>query len=473
MTFRENFAWGAATAAYQVEGAWATDGKGPSVWDMFCRRPNAIWSGHTGDVACDHYHRYREDVALMKSVGLQAYRFSISWPRVLPDGEGRVNEPGLDFYDRLVDELLAAEIEPWITLFHWDYPYSLYRQGGWLNSRSPDWFADYTRLVVDRLSDRVGHWLTLNEPEIFMSLGHVTGEHAPGLRLDWPDVLFAWHHVLLAHGKAVQVIRAYSRMPTQVGAAAAVRLAFPATETAADIEAARRATFSIRTKTLLATPWFLEPIFHQQYPAEAFALFEKDMPPSGSHDMEIIGQPLDFCAFNHYEGYLVAAEADGQQVELRRFDPNWPVTALGWRITPESLYWGIKFLWERYKLPIVITENGMTNMDWVALDGKVHDPQRIDFLARYLGGVKRAVGEGVDVRGYFHWSFMDNFEWADGYKHRFGLVYVNYMTQQRTLKDSAAWYRDVIMENGATLGELPVRQDGHAVREPNYVSRSP
>ncbi len=450
MTFRNDFVWGAATASYQIEGAWDQDGKSLSVWDMFCRKPGAVWNGHTGDVACDHYHRYPEDVALMKHIGLKGYRFSISWPRVMPEGVGAVNEEGLAFYDRLVDELLAADIQPWVTLFHWDYPYALYNRGGWLNRNSPDWFADYAAAVVQRLSDRVHHWMTLNEPQVFVYLGHYLGLHAPGVKLDWPDLLRMWHHTLLAHGKAVQVIRAHSRVPALVGAAPTLNIAYPATETPADIDAARRATFAIREKTLWTTSWYTEPIFRKQYPADGLAVFEKDMPAIGPGDMDVIGQPLDFFAFNHYWGWRVKAGANGQ-VENKPPHENWPLTSFYWPVTPDSLYWGAKFLHERYQLPIFITENGVANADWVALDGKVHDPQRIDFTARYLRALKRATDEGVDVRGYFHWSLMDNFEWAEGYKQRFGMIYVDYMTLQRIPKDSAEWYRTVIAANGATL----------------------
>jgi beta-glucosidase len=450
MAFRNDFVWGAATASYQIEGAWNEDGKGASVWDMFCRKPGAVWSGHTGDVACDHYHRFKDDVALMKHIGLKGYRFSISWPRVIPEGAGAVNEKGLAFYDRLVDELLAANIQPWATLFHWDYPYALHCRGAWLNRHSPDWFADYAAVVVKRLSDRVGHWMTFNEPQVFIALGYSVGLHAPGLKWDWPDLLRAWHHMLLAHGKAVQAIRAHSRRPALVGAAPAPSIAYPAAETPADVEAARQATFAVRDKSFWTTSWFTEPVFRKQYPADGLALFESEMPAIGPNDMEIIGQPLDFCAFNHYRGQPVKAGASGQ-AESVPYHHNWPLTAFYWPVTPDSLYWGAKFHYERYQLPIYVTENGMANVDWVALDGKVHDPQRIDLTARYLRALRRAADEGVDVGGYFHWSLMDNFEWAEGYKQRFGMIYVDYLTQQRIPKDSAEWYRGVIAANGATL----------------------
>jgi beta-glucosidase len=292
--------------------------------------------------------------------------------------------------------------------------------------------------------------MTLNEPQVYIGLGHALGIHAPGLKLDWPDLLRAWHHTLLAHGKAVQAIRANTRTTAQVGAAPNNAIAYPATESPADIEAARQATFAVNQKSLWTTSWFTEPVFRRQYPADGLALFEKDMPAIGPNDLDLIGQPIDFCAFNHYNGRMVRAGADGQ-TEPVPFHDNWPLTAFYWPVTPESLYWGARFHHERYPLPIYITENGLANVDWVALDGKVHDPQRIDFVARYLRALKRAADEGVDVRGYFHWSLMDNFEWGEGYKQRFGLIYVDYQTLQRIPKDSAEWYREVIATNGAGL----------------------
>lgn len=445
-SFPNGFVWGAATAAYQIEGAAAEDGKGPSVWDMFCRKPGAVWNGHSGEIACDHYHRVLDDVALMQSLGLQGYRFSISWPRVLPAGTGAVNERGLDFYDRLVDALLAAGITPYVTLFHWDFPYELYCRGGWLNPSSPDWFADYANLITSRLSDRVRHWITLNEPQVFLSLGHHQGTHAPGDKLDLPEVLRATHHVLLAHGRAVQAIRSAARTPAEVGFAPVGFASVPASDRAEDIAAARQAQFAITTPTLWNTTWYADPVFRQAYPEDGLALFGRAVPTIGSDDMATIGQPLDFYGVNIYHGQVVRAGEDGQP-QVVPFPTGHPLTAFYWPVVPEALDWGPRFLWERYQKPIYITENGLANIDWIARDGQVHDPQRIDFTARYLGALRRAIGDGVDVRGYFHWSLMDNFEWAEGYKQRFGMIYVDYQTQQRVLKDSARWYQQVIATN--------------------------
>jgi beta-glucosidase len=447
MGFPKGFVWGVATAAYQIEGAADEDGKGPSIWDMFCRKQGAIWQGQSGDVACDHYHRYQEDIDLMKQLGIGAYRFSISWPRVIPQGTGKVNKKGLEFYDKLVDGLLAAGVTPYVTLFHWDYPYELYNRGGWLNRDSSDWFAEYTRVVVDRLSDRVKHWMTLNEPQVFIGHGHQEGQFPPGLRLPFNEILAATHNTLLAHGKAVQTIRSYSRTKCQIGLAPVGVTSMPASNNPKDIEAAKQHMFSITSRDIWNNTWWLDPIFFGQYPEDGSRLFGSDVPMIRDKDMETIHQPLDFLGQNIYRGKTVRANKDGQAEVVRVVD-GYPITAYEWPVTPEVLYWGPKYHWERYHIPIIITENGMSNVDWVAMDGKVHDPQRIDFLKRYLQQLLKACEDRVDIRGYFHWSLMDNFEWASGYRERFGLVYVDFPTQERIPKDSAYWYREVIAANG-------------------------
>lgn len=452
MSFKSDFIWGAAASSYQIEGAWNEDGKGLSVWDMMTRQKGRVWEDHTGDVACDHYHRYREDVALMAEIGIHAYRFSIAWPRVLPRGTGPVNAAGMGFYDRLVDELLAKNIQPWATLFHWDYPYDLFLRGGWLNPDSPKWFADYTAVVADRLSDRVTHWMTLNEPQCFIGLGHLGREHphAPGLKLGMEETLLAAHHCLLAHGLGVQVLRARAKKKPIIGWAPVGKVCYPATSAPEDVEAARRATFAVDGNNCWSNSWFADPCVLGHYPEEGLQAYGKAVPAFTTADMENICQPLDFYGVNIYSGVPVKAGAGGSP-ELIPFPEGYPHTHCTWKVAPESLYWGPRFLAERYKLPVVITENGMSNSDVVSLDGRVHDPQRIDFLNRYLLALRRAVADGVAVRGYFHWSIMDNFEWAEGYKHRFGLIHIDYQTQKRTLKDSAYWYRDVIKTNGGHL----------------------
>jgi beta-glucosidase len=453
MSFPDDFTWGVSAASYQIEGAVREDGKGPSVWDVFCRKPAAVWNGHTGDVACDHYHRYKEDVALMAELGIAAYRLSICWPRVLPEGTGRVNPPGLDFYGSLIDELLDAGIEPWVTLFHWDYPQALFRRGGWLSPHSPDWFAEFATLMAETLGDRVTHWITLNEPQVFIDLGHRTGEHAPGLELTMGEVLQASHNVLLAHGKATQAIRANAGPDCRVGFAPATQVKMPATDSPEDLEAARQAMFSVTERSAFNHTWWMDPVFNGRYPEDGLKFFGEDVPDVQDGDMETISQPMDFFGCNIYHGRRVRAGADGRP-ELVPLPVGYPMTTqMDWPITPECLYWGPRFFHERYGSPIVITENGHQNADFIMLDGQVHDPQRIDYLHRHLLELGRAIEDGVPVDGYFQWTFMDNFEWALGYGVRVGLVYTDYPTQMRVPKDSAYWYRDVIASNGGKLSE--------------------
>ncbi len=451
MTFPKNFLWGAAASSYQIEGAATQDGRGQSVWDVFCRTPGRIWQGHTGDVACDHYNRYKEDVGLMKQMGLQAYRFSIAWPRVLPEGVGRVNEAGIGFYDKLVDELLAAGIAPYATLFHWDYPYDLQLKGGWTHPDSPRWFADYTRVIIDRLSDRVTDWMTLNEPQVFLQFGLGDGKNAPGMQLPMKEQLLALHNSLLAHGLSVQTIRAHAKKPARVGWAPVCVTRMPADpKNPSDVKAAYAAMAGFEKKNLWNNTWYNDPIILGHYPEEGLAFYGADVPKAKAGDFETMKQPIDFIGINIYEGQPVTMGDDGKPRHVER-QVGYATTAFRWPVEPESLYWGPRFMNERYGLPIYITENGLSNQDWVALDGKVHDPQRIDFTTRYLRALNRAANDGVDIRGYFHWSLMDNFEWAEGYKERFGLIFVDFPTQKRILKDSAHWYRTVIESNGAVL----------------------
>ncbi len=449
MSFPEGFVWGAAAASYQIEGGFDADGRGLSVWDMFAHRPGAIHNGDSGDVACDHYHRYKEDVQLMRQIGLHAYRLSLSWSRVLPHGVGPINEAGLEFYDRLIDELLANNIQPYVTLYHWDFPLDLYYRGGWLNRDSSDWFAEYAQVIVRALGDRVRYWMTMNEPSVFTGLGHLGGIHAPGDRLGAPEGFRIAHHVLMAHGKASQVIRAH-RSDAQISMAANGQLGIPVSSSAADIEAARQWTFNCVEPSVWYTNWWTDPVMHGIYPIEGIKAVESIMPAGFEKDLPTIHQPYDYFGLNVYWGDYVRAGKEGQPERIPS-PPGSPITAFHWPVTPEVLQWGPRFLYERYKLPIVITENGLSNSDWVSLDGAVHDPQRIDHMSRYLGNFRKASESGVKIAGYFHWSIMDNFEWAEGMKHRFGLVHVDYTTQKRTLKDSAYFYRDVIASNGASL----------------------
>ncbi|MFN0012806.1 MAG: GH1 family beta-glucosidase [Phycisphaerales bacterium] len=455
MPFPKNFLWGAASSAYQIEGAASTDGRGPSVWDMYCKYPGATYEGHTGDVACDHYHRSREDVALMQQIGLQAYRFSLSWSRIMPDGTGRINEPGLAFYDKLVDDLLAAGIQPFCTLFHWDYPYELFCRGGWLNADSPKWFADYAQVVAARLGDRVKHWMTINEPQVFLKWVHGEGQQAAGYRHSMVDQLRASHHCLLAHGHGVRALRAAAKAPATVGWAPCALMKLPRSQKPEDIELARRASFAVVNKDLWNNAWFYDPILKGHYPEDGLQLFGTDMPTIRPGDMDVIATPTDFIGVNIYWGDPVepSTTAPGGFAHTK-LPPGHPQTALRWPVEESSLYWGLRFMHERYAKPLYVTENGLSAHDWVHLDGRVHDQHRIDFTHRYLKGVAKAMAEGgggADCRGYFHWSIMDNFEWGQGYKERFGLIHVDYATQKRTLKDSALWYKALIAENGKSV----------------------
>ena len=447
MSFKKGFTWGVATAAYQIEGAWNEDGKGLSIWDVFSHDLNRISEGHTGDVACDHYHKFREDVQLMKQFGIRSYRFSICWTRIFPNGVGQINEKGIQFYSNLIDTLLECGIEPYITLFHWDYPYELYKKGGWLNDDSVQWFADYAAKIVGLYSDRVTNFITFNEPQTFLGAGYIAGDHAPGLKSTKRDLFQICHNVLKAHGAAVLAMRATARQPIRIGFASAGPSPFPVEETPENIEAVRQRFFrcpSLRSGNVMwSASWWSDPIIFGRYPEDGLELYKDHLPEITEEDMKLISQPIDFYGQNIYHGRAMAADAQGKATPVTPKEGS-PKTAMQWPVTPQALYWGPRFLYERYKLPILILENGMAAHDTVSLDGKVHDSNRIDFLHRYLLALERAAEDGVDIDGYFLWSFMDNFEWAQGYTDRFGIVYVDYETQARIPKDSAYWYQSWI-----------------------------
>lgn len=453
MAFRKDFLWGAATASYQIEGAAFEDGKGPSVWDRFSHEPGKTYGGHTGDVACDHYHRFEEDTALMAGLGIRNYRFSISWPRVLPEGVGAANEKGLDFYDRLIDALLSRGIRPFVTLFHWDYPSALQARGAWENPDSPAWYEAYVSLCAKRFGDRVKDFITFNEPQCFIGLGYGSGAHAPGYRMPASSTIPMAHNVLKAHGRAVQALRAL--VPgCRVGYAPCGDPRIPASGLPEDIEAARKAYFEVpedETAWTWNVSWWSDPAMLGRYPERVLGQYGRYLPAGWERDLEQIHQPLDFYAQNIYNGRVVRAADNARGWEELTPPPGAPRTANGWNVTPDALYWGPRFLYERYGTPFLITENGMSCHDAVSLDGKVHDPNRQDYMRRYLRAYKRAAEDGVDAIGYFAWSLLDNYEWALGYSERFGLVYVDYQTQKRTIKDSAYWYRDVIERNGENL----------------------
>lgn len=446
MGFCKDFMWGAATASYQVEGAYLDDGKGLNIWDVASRRPGRIVHSESGQVACDHYHRYKEDIKLFKEMGIRYYRFSISWARVLPEGTGKVNEAGLKFYSDLVDELLAAGIEPMVTLYHWDYPYALYLKGAWGNPDSPLWFEEYTKVIVDALSDRVKYWFTINEPQCIIGLGYDMGWHAPFLHLDDKTILVMVHNLLLSHGRAVKCIRENAKQKPLIGFAPIGPCWIPENDSEEAVEEARKRTFSVKPR-FSSISIYSDPIVLGRYPEEAYEMFGDAMPNPSKEDMALISQPLDFYGMNIYYSDGGHEEYTYNKNEFQGIGR----TTMDWVIDERVMYWSAKFMYERYHLPIIITENGMANTDWVALDGGVHDPQRIDFVKRYLQCYKKAADEGIPVIGYMYWSAMDNFEWSLGYDKRFGMIYVDYQTQERTLKDSAYWYRKVIESNGEDL----------------------
>jgi beta-glucosidase len=443
MNFKEDFAWGVATSSYQIEGGNLEDGRGRNIWDDFCKFPDKVYKNHDGLIACDHIHKFKEDVKIMKKIGIKAYRFSISWPRLIPNGTGKINESGIKFYHDLIDELIKNNIEPYITLFHWDLPIELHKIGGWLNPKIVDYFEEYTKLVVKEYSSKVKYFMTLNEPQCFCGLGYISGIHAPGLKLNHKDSLTVIHNALKAHGIAVKTIRENAKGPVSIGIAPNSSPSIPTGNTEIEIEKAREDYFRIpelNENYYFCASLFMDPVFLGDYPKDYYIKYKEFLPEITKEDLELISQPIDFLGQNIYSGNKVQPLINNEEH-----------TDLNWEIVPEALYWGPKFLYERYNKPIYITENGMANGDIISLDGKVHDPQRIDYLNRYLLQLKKAIEEGIDIKGYFLWSLLDNFEWAEGYRPRFGIVYVDYKTQNRILKDSAYWYKSIIESNGKSL----------------------
>ena len=448
--FNDDFLWGAASAAYQVEGAAYEDGKSEGIWDYFSKIKGKIAFNENGDESTDHYHRYKEDVALMKQMGLKCYRFSISWPRVLPDGTGEINQKGLQFYSDLVDELINAGIEPMVTLFHWNLPMTLYKLGGWKNDEISSWFEEYTKVVVDKLSDRVKYWITINEPQMFIGAGLSAGFHAPFECNSQKDVMKAIRNTLLSHGKAVAVIRKYAKQKPIIGMAPTGSSCIPKDDSKEALDEARNVTFRLdKEKYGLSNVIWADPVFLGKFPDEAYEIFGEDLPKFSKEEWTIVSEPLDFYGYNVYEAISTSFKLLTEYNDYSYMGS--PKTTMGWSITPDVLYYSTKFFYERYKKPILITENGMSNTDWVSLDNCVHDPQRIDFIHRYLLSLKKATDEGIPVIGYMYWSLIDNFEWTQGYDKRFGLIYVDYKTKERTLKDSAKWYSEVIKNNGNNL----------------------
>ena len=436
MTFPEDFLWGAATSSYQIEGAEQEDGRGECIWTRFSRTPGKVQNGDTGAVACDHYHRYKDDVALMKDLNLQAYRFSISWPRVIPQGTGATNQAGLDFYSRLVDELLEADILPFVTLYHWDLPQALQDQGGWANPESVKWFADYTQLMTRTLGDRVQHWITLNEPWVIAFLGNLYGIHAPGIT-DITTSYQAAHHLMLAHGMSMPIIRAQVA-DSIAGITLDFTPAFPASDDPQDVLAAKRADGQ-------KNRWFADAVLKGQYPQDMVEFLGSTLDGLDLDAVKSARVPMDFLGMNYYTR------------QVNTYDENAPLhfgtvdlgdkdrTDIGWDIVPDVFRDFLIRLNTEYDLPpLYITENGSAYYDPEPVDGVVDDPKRLDYLKQHLNAIEEALAAGVPLKGYFAWSLMDNFEWAYGYDMRFGIVHVDFETLKRTPKQSALYYRDLI-----------------------------
>lgn len=451
--FPKGFLWGSATSAYQIEGAWNEDGRGESIWDRFAHTPGRILNGDTGDVACDFYHRYREDIALMKELGLQAFRFSISWTRVMPEGRGEVNQAGLDFYNRVVDTLLEAGLKPVINLFHWELPQALQDDGGWSARASAEAFGEYANVVSRTLGDRVKMWVTQNELTNASLIGYQQGDHAPGLQ-DWRLALQAAHHLMLAHGLAVQALRA--NLPDgEVGTVLDPIPAEPASPEPGDYAA-------YRWFDGYHNRWFMDPLFGRGYPADVMEEHNRrgHLPGTGldvirAGDMKVIGEPLDFFGLNYYRRAVVGQiSPDSQGFPEPTKTPDERHTEMGWEIYATGLFDLILHTHLEYRpVKIYITENGASYSDAPGPDGRVRDKRRISYLRDHLAAVHRAIAAGAPVAGYLAWSFMDNFEWSLGYSQRFGLVWVDFKTQQRIPKDSAYWYRDVIRSNAVGVEE--------------------
>ena len=445
LRFPDGFVWGTATASYQIEGAWNEDGRGPSVWDTFAHTPGKVCDGTTGDVAVDHYHRNREDVALMAEMGLNAYRFSIAWPRVIPAGTGAVNAAGLDFYDRLVDALLARNITPYATLFHWDLPQALQDAGGWANRDICRQFADYTTVVVERLGDRIAHWITHNEPAVHSFLGHFMGIHAPGLT-DPMATFQTIHHLLLSHGLAARAIRAAAATRPEVGITLSLAPVHPAEDTEEDRNAARRFDGVFNRM-------FLDPVYKACYPDDVRQLLEIIMPKPEAGDMETISTPLDFLGVNYYTRHVMKHNPDIFPLQAEEVYPEGHEYSGMWEIYTPGMYELLTRMKADYNPGrILITENGVPVPDGKDFDGKVRDFRRIRYVRDNLTEIHRAIEDDVPVQGYFHWTLTDNFEWAYGCTMRFGLVHIDFATLQRTMKESGRWFAQVIRDNGLDPG---------------------
>ena len=441
-TFPKDFLWGAASSAYQIEGFSTADGGGKSIWDTFSHTLGKVANGDNGDIACDAYHRWAEDIALMKELGVKAYRFSTSWARVDPNADGSWNMAGAAYYDKIVDACLEADIEPYMTLYHWELPQAAENRGGWQAEETAYAFGRFAGFMAAHFRGRVKHYFTLNEPQCTTSLGYQQGVHAPGLKLSLKKQFRVHLHQMMAHGLAQLAIR-QADSEAVIGIASTGNLCYPTTESPADIAAARQASFATAEDNWIFThQWLLDPIVLGKFPDCAGTALEPLVKKVTPEQMAIIHTVPDVLGYNIYNGHEVKAEDQGFEFVPKY--PGFPRTALKWPVTPEVLDWGVRFLYERYPLPSYITENGLSCNDRIYLDGQVHDFDRIDFLARYLQALSRATESGADVRGYFQWALTDNFEWHSGYTERFGLVFIDYPTGRRIPKDSFRWYQAVI-----------------------------
>lgn len=430
MKFDKDFLWGVATSSAQIEGAVQEDGRTFSIWDSLVDK--RIANGENCNVACDHYHHYVEDIAIMKKIGVKCYRFSISWSRIIPKNDGKVNKKGVEFYAKILNELKKNNIEPMITLFHWDLPMWVYKDGGYLSNSFADYFLDYVKIVVKEFSPFVKYWITFNEPQCFVGTGCYYGWHAPFIKVGDEKIGEITRNVMLAHGRAVKYLRENAALMPKIGFAPTASVHIPLNDTEEEIKKAYNKTFDISSGVIGAV-WWSDPIVAGIIPNGIKFITEEDV--------KIIHQPLDFYAFNIYQ------PENSNEVKYQ----GMPRNSLNWIIEPKCLYWACKFYFRRYKLPILVSENGMPNLDYVYDDNKVHDPQRIYYIEKHLEQLKKAVEDNISVIGYLYWSFMDNFEWTFGYDPRFGLVYIDYETQQRILKDSAFFYKEVIKSNGEII----------------------
>ena len=435
MGFSKDFLWGAATSSAQIEGGYLEGGRTESIWDI--APEGKIKNGDNCHITCDHYHRMHEDVALMREMGLKSYRFSVSWSRIIPR-EGEINSEGIKFYSDLIDELIKNGIEPLLTVYHWDMPTWVYKKGGWLSKDIIPLFEEYTKVLVESFSDRVKWWIPMNEPGCFIMNAYMQGIHAP-FENKYLALSKLTRNCLLAHAAAIKAIRKYAKQSVKVGIAFSTGAWVPENETPEEIEKARTLSME-KGNGLMGNKWWMDPILAGK-PVRAYGIYY-----TKKRDMAEIYQPLDFIGLNIYTSYNYADWGGGKKA-----DDSIPKNCLGWAIDPRCMYWNVKFVYEKYRLPIMITENGLAALDKVADDGGIHDEARIDFAKNYLASLKRAADEGAEIIGYQHWSLMDNFEWAEGYEPRFGLIHVDFESGKRTLKDSAYWYKHVIETNGEEI----------------------